>query len=557
MSTPHVAAGEKYARDVVAGKIPACKWVVLACQRHLRDKERKDWQWEFKPAIAERKCRFVELFPHTKGKWAAQNELFILQPWQCFLMLSIFGWIAKGNPKVRRFRRAMLLVSRKNGKSDLSARIGLAMFADDEEFGAEVFSGATSEKQSWEVFGPANKMAKRTTAFQEHYGVEVMTSNLHIPGNGSKFEPLIGKPGDGASPSCAIIDEYHEHQDDTLLDTMETGMGARERPLSLIITTAGDNLSGPCYALQKELEKILEGVVENERFWGVIYGVDDSDDWTSPAILQKANPNYGVSVAADFLIEQQREAIRNARKQGTFKTKHLNVWVGALQAYFNLQAWHKCARPGIRPEDFRRASLFVGMDLASKVDLAAVYLVFKVSDKEYAGFGRFYAPEAAVEDGRNEHYKGWAAEGRLILTPGNRTDFDVIEKDVMAIHRQFGIEALGLDFTQAPQIETHLQDAGIPLVELKTTVANCSEPMKTLDSLILSGQFQHNGDPVMTWMMSNVVCPQRLLLKDLAFPEKEKAENKIDGPVALINALNRAIVGETNTITYTGIRVIG
>jgi phage terminase large subunit-like protein len=544
MKYPHVEAGEKYARQVIAGTIPACKWVRLACERHFKDKTRKTSRWKFEAVRAERKARFVELFPHTKGKWAANNEPFILEPWQCFMVLSIFGWVDRHNAKIRRFIRALLMIPRKNGKSDCAARIGLAMFADDEEFGAEVYSGATSVKQAWEVFGPANKMANRTLAFQEHYGVQVMSSNLSILANGSKFEPVIGKPGDGASPSCAITDEYHEHADDTLLDTMETGMAARERPLSLIVTTAGDNLSGPCYALQKELEKILEGTRENERFWGIAYTIDDGDAWDTEEAQRKANPNYGISVDADFLAGKLHEAKHNARKQGVYKTKHLNIWVGALQAYFNMQAWHRCAKLGLQPEEFKGLPLFVGMDLASKIDIAAVYLLFKIDQTHYAGFGRFYIPESQIANGLNEHYAGWAENGHMIVTGGQITDFDQIEKDLAAIHKSYGISGLAFDPAQSPMLATHLMETHqIPMVEMKTTVANCAEPMKMLDGFILSQdkQFLHNGDPCMTWMMSNVVCSQRLLLKDLAFPEKDKAENKIDGPVAAISGLNLAL----------------
>src|SRR5262245_4311309 len=379
-SYPHVASAEQYCRDVVADKILACKWVKLACQRHLDDRARKDWPYKFDARRAERKACFVELFPHTKGQWAARNEPFILQPWQSFLVISIFGWIHKDGPRKdkRRFNRALLLVPRKNGKSDLAARIGLAMLADDEEYGAEVYTGATTEKQAWEVFRPARMMADRTPAFRDFYGAAVMKSNISIAANGSRFEPVIGKPGDGASPHCAIIDEYHEHFDDTLLETMETGMAAREQPLTLIITTAGDNLAGPCYALAKDLEQILAGHTPNGNFWGIEDTLDDGDDWASPQALKKANPNYGVSIEVDRLRAQQQEAILNARKQGVFQTKHQNVWVGARQAYFNTHAWERCARKGITPGDYKGRRLFVGLDLASTKDIAAVALLFEL-----------------------------------------------------------------------------------------------------------------------------------------------------------------------------------
>lgn len=165
----------------------------------------------------------------------------------------------------------LLLVPRKNGKSALAAAIGLYMLVADGEHGAEVYSGATSEKQAWEVFRPAKLMAQRSPALLSHFGLTVNAKNLHVLGNGSRFEPIIGTPGDGASPSCAIVDEYHEHPTDVLYSTMETGMGAREQPLMLVITTAGDNIAGPCYSMQQEAQAMLEGTRPDDEMFALIY----------------------------------------------------------------------------------------------------------------------------------------------------------------------------------------------------------------------------------------------------------------------------------------------
>lgn len=546
---PHVQDGEAYARDVIARKIPAGKWVRLACERHVKDRQRKDWNYRFVPETAERVCRFVELFPHTKGKWASKAEPFILQPWQCFLVLSIFGWVHKAGPKKgkRRFTRALLLVPRKNGKSDLAARLGLYMFSNDGEFGAEVFSGATSEAQAWEVFRPARLMAERTPPFLEHYGVGVMKSNLHIIANGSRFEPIIGKPGDGASPNCAIIDEYHEHLDDTLFDAMETGMAAREQPLCLVITTAGDNLGGPCYSLLKDLEKILEGTTQNETFWGIQFTIDAEDAWDTEEALIKANPNYGISVDVDRLRIKQQEAIRNSRKQGVFQTKHLNVWVGARQAFFNIHSWHSCEKR-IQPEQFRGRPLFIGLDLASTKDIAAAMLLFQLEGGRFATFGRFYVPEVSIENGINEHYAGWSKDERLIVTDGSMIDYRQIEDDILTLHGRFGIKEIAFDPAYAQMMVQRLGEQGINCVEIRPTVLNFSAPMKHIDGLILSGKIEHDGDPCMTWQMSNVVS--KTDQKDNVYPNKERPEAKIDGPVALLMAMNRAMAVQVREPLY-------
>lgn len=537
---PHVAAAERYARDVVAGKVPAGKWVRLACERHLNDRRRekdKTWPYRFDAAKAERVCAFIELLPHTKGRWASSGERIRLEGWQCFLTACLFGWVRKRDG-LRRFRKAFLLVPRKNGKSLLAAAWGLWMFCADGEYGAEVYSGATTERQAWEVFRPARLMALRTPALLSHYGIEVNASNLHILGNGSRFEPLIGKPGDGASPSCAIHDEYHEHPTDDQVDSMETGMGARDQPLQVIITTAGANLSGPCYAAQLDAQKVLEGVIENDGMFACIYGIDKEDDWSAPEALRKANPNFGVSVSADFLEARQREAVASARKQGAFKTKHLNVWVASRDAYFNTQRWIECGDPALRIEDFAGRRCLLGLDLASKVDIAALEILFPEGEG-YVRFGRYYLPEATVEAPENEHYRAWALEGRLTVTGGEIIDYERIKTDILDLSSQFQVEDVAYDPHQATMLVTALMDAGVPVTEFRPTVLNFSEPMKTLDGLILAKRIRHDGDPVMTWQISNVTA--RMDAKDNVYPRKERVQDKIDSVVALISALGRAM----------------
>lgn len=545
---PHVTAAERYARDVAAGRIAACKWIKLACERHRADRvreKRKAFRFYFDPDKAERACEFIELLPHTKGRWAKEGLLLTLEPWQCFFVCCIFGWLRKAGG-LRRFRKVLLIVSKKNGKSHVAAAIGLCMLAADGEHGAEVYSGATTEKQAWEVFRPARLMALKSEDFREHFGVEVNASNISILATDSRFEPIIGKPGDGASPSCAIIDEYHEHATDELFDTMETGQGARDQPLMLVITTAGSNMSGPCYALQLEAQKMLEGVRACDAMFALIYTVDQEDDWTKINTLKKANPNYGVSISAEFLIARQREAIDNARKQGTFKTKHLNLWVGARDAYFNVRKWQQCQEKRLSLDDFEGQACLLGMDLASKIDLAALEILFPRDDGSYARFGRYYLPEATVEQGENEHYRGWMRAGWLTVTDGDMIDHRVIRDDILALRDRFNISELAFDPDNATMLVRDLQDEGISCIEVRPTLPNFSDPMKTLDGLIRSKRIAHNGDPVMTWAISNVVT--RPDAGERVYPRKERPENKIDPVVALIMALARATMPEEKPV---------
>ena len=196
----HVERANAYARGVVAGEIPACKWIVLAAKRHLNDlvnQFREGFPYRFDATKAERPCRFIEKLPHTKGKWARRAERILLEPWQSFKTVCIFGWVRKSDG-LRRFRKIFLLIPRKNAKSTWAAGIALYLFCADGEYGSEVYSGATSEKQAWEVFRPAKLMAQKTPALLNRFGISVNAKNLHILGNGSRFEPMIGTPGDGA-----------------------------------------------------------------------------------------------------------------------------------------------------------------------------------------------------------------------------------------------------------------------------------------------------------------------------------------------------------------------
>jgi phage terminase large subunit-like protein len=538
----NVKAAHKYAVDVVSSKIQVCKWISLACQRHLDDlrksKADPEYPYFYCEKSAERVCKFIQALPHTKGKWAGANEKLKMQPWQLFFVCGVFGWKRKKD-NMRRFRRAVLLVPRKNGKSALAAAIGLYMLTADNEHGAEVYSGATSEKQAWEVFRPAKIMAQKTPEFLEYYGVQVNASNICTQKTGSRLEPVIGKPGDGASPHCAIIDEYHEHKDDNLMDTMETGMGARQQPLVLVITTAGDNISGPCYQLQLDAQKMLEGVIDDDQTFALIYTIDQGDDWKDIDVIKKANPNYGVSVDDDFLLARLNDAKNNARKQSIFQTKHLNVWVGSREAYFNVDKWHQCADSALDLEDFKGRDCYLGLDLASRVDIAALEILFPLGNDDFVRFGKYYLPESALENGASDHYRAWALDGWLTITDGEIIDFNEIKSDILDICSKFNVRELGYDPFQATMLITDLMAEGVPVVEMRPTVLNFSEPMKFLDSLIRSKQIRHSGDPVMSWMISNVVAKEDA--KENVYPRKDRAENKIDGVVALLMGLGRSM----------------
>lgn len=539
---------------MVAGRVVACKWVKLACQRHLDDlaKAKKGWAYYFDEAKANHVCQFLESLPHVKGHWAAELQFIVLQPWQCFILCVIFGWL-KVATRTRRFSLAYVAVPRKNGKSILGGGIGLYMLAADGEFGAEVYSGATSEKQAWEVFRPAKQMMERSPELAEAFGVKVGPQRIYIEANGSRFEAVIGKPGDGASPHCGIVDEYHEHDSDTLFDTFRTGMGARKQPLLLVITTAGDNLAGPCKLLQGDLENVLTRSIEREELFGTVYTIDDSDDWTSDAAVRKANPNYDVSVFADFLQTERQNAVNSARKQGVFKTKHENVWVGANAAYFNIEQWNRLADPSLKPEEFQGLPCAHASDLSSKKDLTACVKVFrKIVDGKahYFVFGRYYLPKDQAMLPEFQHYQGWVHQGFLGTTPGGAIDYEQIERDTVNDIQKFRIKEFAYDGWNAEQYSQNVErETRATRVEVPQKVRYLSDPMKQLDALIADGRVHHDGNPVLTWAMGNVTAHTDK--NDNVFPNKERYESKIDPAVAFIMAMSRALVAQGGESVYS------
>lgn len=555
-SYKNVNSANQYARDIVNGKIIACKYVIQACQRHLNDLEQEkneSFKYKFNKDLAEKACKFIQLLPHTKGDWAFKRMLITLEPWQLFIICCAFGWVHK-KTNLRRFREVYTEIPRKNGKSAISAGVGLYCFTADNEFGAEVYSGATTEKQAWEVFRPARLMCKRTLLLCDAFGITVNASNLSRIADGARFEPLIGNPGDGASPSCAIVDEYHEHDTDSLYTTMLTGMGARKQPLMWAITTAGYNIEGPCYDKRREVIDMLNATVPNDELFGIIYTIDEGDDWTDPSALEKANPNIGISVYRDFLLSQQQRAINNARLANTFKTKHLNVWVSAKSAFFNMISWANCEDKSLSLEQFEGQSVIRGYDLARKLDMnSGVRLFHRILDGKrhyYCISPKFWVPYdtvygADVEDRKTaERFQKWINTGHLDVTDGAEIDYREILHDAIESNKDNSVTVSAIDPHGATNLSHHLADEGLNPVTIIQNFTNLSDPMKELEAAIQSGRFHHDGNPILTWCISNVVGKNAPGNDDVVRPIKERNENKIDGAVALIMAIGRIILSE-------------
>lgn len=553
MKYGHVARAKRYAREVATGKRVAGKFTRLACQRFLDDLKRKDLR--FDAAEADRRCRFIEKLPHIKGVWASRAEFIRLEPWQSWLTCNLFGFFRLDG--TRRFNEAYIRVGRKNAKSTLAAGIGLSMMVLDGEFGAEVYSGATSEKQAWEVFGPARQMVLRHPEFRTRFGVDVNAKNLNAPADNSKFEPVIGKPGDGSSPHCAIIDEFHEHPTWDQYSTFKTGMGARQQPLLLIITTAGVDISSPCFEKDDEVKKILLGALKADDFFCVIYAADDDDDWTSVAAMKKANPNLGVSVSQRYLESQLEAAKRTPSAAAAYKTKNLNQWVSSGSAELNMLAWKKCADPALKIEDFRGKRCVFGVDLASSVDFVASCRLFHDQidgNNHYWPFWRFWLPERRIEEDKTGNFAAWAGRGFIEVHEDDEIDFAALRKAILDDCELYSPSEVAYDPWRALGLEQELTNAGVVLAKIPQTIAHFTAPMYELEAAHLSGRIHHSDNPVANWMASNLVA--KVDTNGNKKPRREIAQNKIDGMVALLMGINRVLAGSQETYVSGSFRAL-
>ena len=543
----HVAKANDYIRKILAGDIPACKWVKAACRRQLEDLAKQNdpaYPWRFDEERAERVCCFVELCPHIKGP--LRGQFIQLEAWQCFSLTTAFGWISKQSG-TRRFREAYTEVPGGNGKTALSAPLFLYMLAADDEGGAEVYAAATTRDQAKLVFESAQHMARGMPEFRDRFGVEVLAHSIYQASSASRGIPMSSEAGtsEGVNVHCAIIDELHKHATRDVYDVIKNHTAKRSQPLIWIITTAGSDRAGVCYEVRDYVTKILSGVCSDDRVWGIIYTLDDEDDWTLEASWIKANPNWGVSVFPDAIAAEAHQALQIASKQPAFKTKHLDVWVSADHAWMDMQRWAKCEDLALEEADFAGQPCIIGLDLASKLDLLAkVKLFWKQIEgkRHYYVFGDYWTPEERLEQSRNSQYRGWVIEGKLHTCPGETNDYDVVEEAIRADCRTYEVLEVAHDPYQAQQFVNHLMPEGIKMVEVPQMPKHLSEPMKELEAAVYDQRFHFNGDPILNWSISNVVC--HLDKNDNLFPTKQRYENKIDPVTALLTGLNRVLANE-------------
>lgn len=528
-----------YGLAVMAGEIPVCKWTRLGVERHYRDMQTGHLRGlRFSEDHAQHALESFLFLRHSKGEWAGQQ--FSPSPWQQFWIAVAFGWLRADG--TRRFREVWEEVPRKNGKSTKLAGIGLYLFEFDGEGGAEVYTAATKMEQAKITHAEAVRMVEASPLLRKHIGIRRDELYNPRPGRADKFLPLgrDSKSLDGLNPHGAILDEVHAHPSSEIYDVIKSGVGARRQPLIWQITTAGFDLAGFGFTQHGYAEKVLEGVFEDDEFLAIIYTVDDPDKWTDPVEWAKANPNLGVSVYVDGLRAACEKAQRQPSEEPNFKTKRLNIWLTGGEKWIPVSSWKACGDAGLKLEDFASEECWIGLDLAEKSDIAALCLAFRRGRRYYLFF-RLYLNEYQAHKPENRHYYAWEQSGHLVVTDGNATDFDVIADDLRRYKEMFQVKEVPYDPKFAAYFAAKLIEDGLPMVEITQTSSHFTLPIIEVENLVLTGDLTHDGNPAMDWMMSNVVM-RTSKFSGLKHPTKEKPEQKIDGPVAMLMAMGRALM---------------
>ncbi len=572
----YAGIAHEYARDVVNSKVVACKWVKLACKRHLDDlkRSRAGWNFYFDPWHADDICDFAEKMPHVEGVW--DSKTIVLEPPQVFILAVIFGWRRRSD-KLRRFSSAYIEMARKAAKSTVSAIVAIYCLCCEDEPGAQVIIGATTGEQAGKVFNPAKRMVEKTTPLQEEFDLKAWSRSITCGLTGGFIQPINakGKTQDGWNPHVAVLDELHAHQNRDLFDVMTSAFGSRRHPLRWVITTAGYNTAGVCYEQHVYVKKILEGILEADHYFGIIFTLDlaepgddePGDDPFDPAVWPKANPMLGITPSMASMESEAADAKASPASEGEFLTKRLNIWRNALGAWLPREGWLQCGDETLDWADFEGLDCWIGGDLADKDDITALVLAAFDDTGRLLWKPKFWLPEATLA--RPEHsdgravapYRVWVNQGHLQLTPGDWVDQNEVEGQVREWIERLRVLKVTFDqWAAAQQMASRLNEdlASNPddplAVILHKKAASVTDPAKELAARVRGGpsRFRHDNNPVMNWMASNVVVARRRDESILPIKESPMSPNKIDGIDAGINAIAPAVIAQESETYVSG-----
>lgn len=532
-----------YMHGVIDGTIPAGKLVRLCVERQMRDMEEGPARGlRFDRAKAEHAIQFFGFLKHSKGEWAGQP--FQLSGWQQFALWCVFGWVTENG--LRRYRTGYIEVPRKNGKSTLIAGVGLYLLTADGEPGAEVYSAATKRDQAKLSWGEAVRMVRSSSGLSRMITHWRASDTLMIEATSSKFQPLGADSDtmDGLNVHGALIDELHAHRNRNVVDVLDTATGARRQPLILEITTAGTDQASVCYEHHEYSRQVLEGTIADDRWFAFIAGIDEGDDWTAERTWAKANPNFGISVSPDDLRTKCERARRLPAQQNAFRRLHLDEWTQQTDRWIDLSLWDENAGE-VSEAGLAGRVCYGGLDLSAVSDLTAWVMVFPREEdpEELDVLCRMWCPEAKLYDEHNKYaaqYQSWAQAGLLTTTPGDAIDYGAVKRQVLEDASQFRLIDMNVDrLFQGYQLCQELGDEGLQVFGMGQGFLSMAVPMREFERRLLGKKLHHGGNALLRWQANNVAVKQDAAgnLK----PDKAESQGRIDGVVALVMALDRAM----------------
>jgi len=545
---------DKYADDIISGKISACKWTKLACERYFLDlehgKERGLW---FDKEAANHRISFYKYCKHSIGSdWAGKP--IQPEPWQVFIQWNVFGW--KREDGYRRFRTIYEEVARKNGKSTDLGTTGLYLAFFDGEEGAQVYTIATKYEQACIIHSASTNMVKASPDLQRI--IKIFKNNLSNEQHSQKYIPLGQDSGtsDGLNPHAGLVDEYHAFPTSALYDVVRSGQGSRRQPMMFTITTAGFEKNYPCYEMQGMSKQILDGSIVNDAVFPIIYTLDEDDDFQDKRLWVKANPNLNVSVFETDIAEQMEIAIALPSKLNEFLTKRMNIWTEAQTRWITSEKW-KLNNGPVNPDALIGRPAYAGLDLSSGIDLTAWVLCFPpiVIGGKYEFLFRFFLPADNMHERElreKVQYSTWVRNGLITTTPGDIIDYSYIYKTIISDVKKYAIKEIAFDRWGSNDIVPRLTDEiGNIFVDFGQGFRSMSPASRDFERKVMMGDLATNGNPVMDWMIS---CTE--LATDAAGnvkpikPDRIKTGKHIDGVVASIMALSRAIAATETKSVY-------
>lgn len=540
----------EYVADVISGRLPSCRMVILACQRYLDDWKRDDLYFDWK--AVKKFVAFSSSLKHFKGEFAGRP--IDLEPWQIFIVANVFGWKKKVSGK-RRYTYADVFVPRKNGKTTFAAVLALYCMMLDGESGAEVYAAAVDREQARICF-EASKELISVSMFSRL--VKTYTSSLVYQKTASSYKPLSKetKNKDGLNPSCAVCDERHAWQTNEIYEVLKTGIGARSQPLIFSISTAGNDTSLPYFSDIKFLKEVMLGIKEKDNHFIMLYTPDDEDAWDDPMTWHKVNPNYGISLSPTYMENEYLEA---KQKGGTvlaaFCTKNLNKWVDAPTVWISDDTV-KENNHDLDESQLLGEECYVGIDIASKTDLTCASFYFP----RYKAFKYLYIiPEAKVIELEDRvDYRRWAEQGWVTVAPGKVIDEEWYLERLKIELDKYNIKCIAYDPWGMWNMIQKFGRYTEVLLEYQQSIRYMSVPTKWLESSVLKAELNFMHHPILRWNMQNVVIytdPNANIKLD-----KARSRNKIDGVVATVNAIGgwlNKTTGDTGEIYAShGLRTV-